>query len=149
MLICWIDWKKFSQPSVKTADIIFITGLVLTILWLGQVVFTFAAVYWRGHWSMVIAPIALGSALTLMVLGIYWGSRIGKFLFANPLVYFIGLISYSFYLWHFVVMQQVLKLGGESYTALPGFAKFCICTLLVTAVSSASLAPTNNSASHS
>lgn len=50
----------------------------------------------------------------MMVLGIYWGSRIGTLLCANRVVYFIGLISYSLYLWHFVVMQQILQILYES-----------------------------------
>ena len=138
MLVRWVDWKNLKRPSLNTADGLFLAGVVLTVLWLGQIVFTYGAVYWRGHWSMIIAPIALGSALSLMVLGIYWGSRLGKLLCGNPVVYFVGLISYSLYLWHFVVMQQVQMIGGETYAALPGFSRFLICTGLVTALSAIS-----------
>lgn len=131
MLVRWVDLKQLKRPAVRTADLIFMSGVVLTVLWLSRVVFTFGSVYWRGHWSMVIAPIALGSALTLVVLGVYWGSRAGKLLCGNPLVHFIGLISYSLYLWHFVIIQQLQMLGGQTYVQLNGLMKFLVCTLLV------------------
>ena len=138
MLVRMKSRDKGFTPGKKMADILFVSGMMLTLAWLGGVVFTFGAVYWSGHWSMIIAPIALGCALTIMVLGLYWGSRIGTWLCANPVVYFIGLVSYSLYLWHFVVMQQIQKLGGETYAGLPGYLKFLLCTLLVTAVAAAS-----------
>ncbi|MFT5770344.1 MAG: peptidoglycan/LPS O-acetylase OafA/YrhL [Lysobacterales bacterium] len=138
ILVKQVDIKGLPRPSMRSADLLFVLGVVLTTLWLSQIVFTYGTVYWRGHWSMVIAPIALGTALTLLVLGLYWGSRIGKWLCGNPVVYFIGLISYSLYLWHFVVMQQILLLGGEPYAQLPELVRFGICTLLVTVVSALS-----------
>jgi peptidoglycan/LPS O-acetylase OafA/YrhL len=138
MLVHWVDLSRFQRPSTRAADGLFLAGAILAVLWMSEVVLTFATVYWRGHWSMIIAPIALGSALTMMVLGIYWGSRIGALLCANRVVYFIGLISYSLYLWHFVVMQQILLVGGTTYSALPGYAKFTLCTLLVTGLSAIS-----------
>jgi peptidoglycan/LPS O-acetylase OafA/YrhL len=138
MLVRWVDAGNFRSPTTRGADTLFVVGLVLTLLWLGGIVLTFGPVYWAGHWSMIIAPVALGVTLTVMVLGLYWGSRLGALLCANPVVYFIGLISYSLYLWHFVVMQQVQKIGGESYAAFPGLVKFLLCTLLVTAVAATS-----------
>jgi peptidoglycan/LPS O-acetylase OafA/YrhL len=138
ILVSRFNTMNIKQPSKQMADIIMVGGIVLTTLWLSQVVFRFAGLYWQGHWSMIIAPIALGFALSLIVLGLYWQSPIGKALFANRVVYFIGLISYSLYLWHFVVIQQLQSLGGEAYAALPGVLKFIICTTLVTALSAAS-----------
>jgi len=138
VLVQYVDISNLARPSQRSADLLFTTGILLTTLWLGLVVMTYGAVYWRGHWSMVIAPIALGCALTLMVLGLYWGSRIGKWLCANPVVYFLGLISYSLYLWHFVVMQQIQSLGGDAYASLAGPVRFLICTLLVIGASTLS-----------
>ena len=140
MLVRMKSRDKGFTPGKKMADILFVSGMMLTLAWLGGVVFTFGAVYWSGHWSMIIAPIALGCALTIMVLGLYWGSRIGTWLCANPVVYFIGLVSYSLYLWHFVIMQQIQKLGGDAYADLHGISKFLLCTLLVIALSALSYA---------
>ena len=73
-----------------------------------------------------------------MVISLYWGSRIGRLLFANPVVYFLGLISYSLYLWHFVVLQQVDLIFGQAYTSMPGFPKFLFTTILVVLISTVS-----------
>ena len=87
---------------------------------------------------MVVAPVALGLPLSLMVISLYLGSRIGSLLFANPIVYFLGLISYSLYLWHFVVLQQADVLFGEAYTGLQGLPKFLLSLSLVILVSTVS-----------
>lgn len=126
------------RPSARTVEVIFLAGCLLVFLWLSQVVVRYGPVYWQGHWSMVIAPTILGLSLSMMVISLYWGSRIGKALFANPVVYFVGIISYSLYLWHFAAMQQLQKLGGEAYASLPGAAKFLLCTILVMVVATVS-----------
>ena len=54
------------------------------------------------------------------------------------MVYYLGLISYSLYLWHFPVMEQVTSLGGQGYAGLPGSTRFMICLAAVLVVSSAS-----------
>ncbi len=74
----------------------------------------------------------------MVVLGLYWGSRIGNFLLANRVVYFLGLISYSFYLWHFVVMQQIQQFMGEAYPGLTHWIKFPLATTAVLLVASLS-----------
>ncbi len=138
ILIKWMELKKLKRPPPLVLDLLFLTGAALAVLWLNQIVVTYGQVYWRGHWSMVIAPVTLGASLALMVLSIYWGSRVGKWLCANPPVYYIGLISYSLYLWHFVLMQQLQQLGGETYAELSGITRFALSTLLVIGLSSLS-----------
>jgi len=70
-----------------------------------------------------------------MVLSVYWGSRIGELLCGNLPVYYLGLISYSLYLWHFVVLQQLEQYLGETYKQLAGVPKFLLLTVLVILVS--------------
>jgi len=119
-------------------DGLFLLGATLSVFWLWEILFANGAVYWSGHWSMLIAPVALGLPLSMIVLSLYWGSRIGRLLFANPLVYFIGLISYSLYLWHFVVMQQAALIFGESWSSLSEISRFTSSLLLVIFVSTIS-----------
>ena len=113
-------------------------GLVLPAVWLWQVVLGAGADYWQGHWSMLVSPVALGLPLSIAVASLYWGCRIGTWLLANHAVYFLGLISYSLYLWHFVVMQQVQVLIGESYSRLPHWVTFPVAAASVIAVATAS-----------
>jgi len=59
-------------------------------------------------------------------------------LLANRAVYFLGLISYSLYLWHFVVMQQVQMLFADSYASLSHWVTFPLNTLAAIGVASIS-----------
>ena len=86
----------------------------------------------------MLAPLALGLKLSIMVTSLYLGSRIGRLLLANPLVYFPGLISYSLYPWHFVVLQQASPLFGDVHAGLRGVPRFLFLLLLVVLVSGAS-----------
>lgn len=134
----YISRNGIPTPAPWILDLMVVLGLVLPAFWLWQVVLASGAAYWQGHWSMLLSPVVLGLCLSIAVLGVYQGSRIGKFLLANRVVYFLGLISYSLYLWHFVVMQQIQTIIGESYTSLPHLLKFPLslaCVLLVSALS--------------
>ena len=88
--------------------------------------------------AMVLAPLVLGLTLSMMVLACWWGSRIACVLLANRVAYGLGLVSYSLYLWHFVVMQQLPVLFGEDYVQMAGPVKFLVTTFAVIAVSTAS-----------
>jgi peptidoglycan/LPS O-acetylase OafA/YrhL len=138
ILVKWMQARKIQPPGQWWATVLFFAGAGLSMLWLWKVVMVAGTSYWDGHWSMIIAPIVQGALMSMMVLGLVWGSRLGAFLCGNRLIYFIGVVSYSLYLWHFVVMQQIQLLGGETYAALPGMVQFSISTLITLAVASAS-----------
>jgi peptidoglycan/LPS O-acetylase OafA/YrhL len=138
LLIQWLDLRSVKRPAAWVLDGLFLLGLTLAAAWFWKVVLPHGSNYWTGHWSMVIAPLALGLPLSLMVFSLYLGSRIGRLLFANPVVYFLGLISYSLYLWHFVVLQQAGIVFGEAYTGMQGFTKFLVSLSLVVIVSTVS-----------
>ena len=138
LVVQWLDFRSIKRPVGWLPDCLFLTGVVLAGAWFWAVILPYGSVFWSGHWSMIIAPVAVGLPLSLIVLGLYLGSRIGTLLFANPLVYFLGLISYSLYLWHFVILQQAEIVFGETYTALHDLPKFLFSTLLVVLVSTAS-----------
>jgi peptidoglycan/LPS O-acetylase OafA/YrhL len=126
------------RPAAWILDLFFVFGLIIPAIWLWQVVLSAGAEYWLGHWSMVVGPLALGLPLSMAVLGLYWGSRIGTFLLANRVSYFFGLISYSLYLWHFVVMQQIQSLLGEGYADLPHAVTFPLVSVAAVVVAAAS-----------
>jgi peptidoglycan/LPS O-acetylase OafA/YrhL len=131
VIIQSVSFKNISKPPAWMLDLMVVIGLVLPAIWLWQVVLAAGAVYWLGHWSMLISPLVIGLCLAVAVLGVYWGSRIGKALFANRLMYFLGLISYSLYLWHFVVMQQIQVLVGEPYATLTHWVQFPLSVVSV------------------
>jgi len=130
--------QQRSRPPGWLLDLVFVLGLVLPALWMWHIVVGAGTDYWLGHWSMLIGPIALGLPLSLAVMSLYWGSRLGSVLLANRVVYFLGLVSYSLYLWHFPVMQQIQRIAGEGYVDWPHWIKFPLCTAAVVAVAAAS-----------
>jgi peptidoglycan/LPS O-acetylase OafA/YrhL len=138
LLVQWCSFHNIKTPTPIFLDGLFLSGSALAVYWLAGVLFPNGAVYWSGHWSMLIAPLALGLPLSLIVISLYWGSRIGRFLFANPVVYFIGVISYSLYLWHFVVMQQATVIFGDSWSDLSQLTRFLSSLGLVITISTLS-----------
>jgi peptidoglycan/LPS O-acetylase OafA/YrhL len=138
MLVQWFDIKSIKPPSAWVLDTLFMIGVALAVIWLWLFVLPNGADFWGGHWTMVVAPVALGLPLSLMVISLYWGSRIGRILFANPVIYFLGLISYSFYLWHFVVLQQIEFVFGDSLAGWHGFNRFLFSLSMVVLVSTVS-----------
>jgi peptidoglycan/LPS O-acetylase OafA/YrhL len=138
LLVQYVSLNDLPRPAARVLDLAFVLGLLIPAVWLWQVVLSAGADYWLGHWGMIVAPLALGLPLAMAVTGLYWGSRIGTFLLANRVIYFLGLISYSLYLWHFVVMQQIQLLIGETYASLPHWVTFPLSTVAVTGVASIS-----------
>jgi peptidoglycan/LPS O-acetylase OafA/YrhL len=138
MLVQWFDIKSIKPPSAWALDTLFMIGAALAVIWLWLFVLPNGADFWAGHWTMVVAPVALGLPLSLMVISLYWGSRIGRILFANPVIYYLGLISYSFYLWHFVVLQQIEFVFGDSLAGWHGFSRFLFSLSMVVLVSTVS-----------
>lgn len=134
----WAAIKSQPRPAAWVLDLMFILGLLVPALWLWRMVLGAGADYWMGHWAMITAPVILGLTLSTAVLALYWGSRIGTFLLANRAVYFLGLISYSLYLWHFVVMQQVQFLFADSYASLSHWVTFPLNAMAAIGVASAS-----------
>lgn len=105
-------------------DLGFAGGLTLPALWLWHVVLAAGGEFWLGHWSMLVSPVAIGLPLATAILCVYLGSRLGRLLLANRAIYTLGLISYSLYLWHFVVMQQLQHAWGVGYAELPHSLSF-------------------------
>jgi len=138
VLVQQFELHSFKRPTALMLDGLFLAGVVLANVWFWMVMLPYGGIFWSGHWSMVIAPVALGLPLTLIVVSLYWGSRLGQWLFANPVVYFLGLISYSLYLWHFVVLQQAELVFGETYTAMQGLPKFLLSLAMVVLISTIS-----------
>jgi peptidoglycan/LPS O-acetylase OafA/YrhL len=138
VLVQQFDLKAIKRPGAWMLDGIFLAGVILANVWFWKIMLPYGGVFWSGHWSMVVAPLALGLPLSMMVISLYWGSRIGRLLFANPVVYFLGLISYSLYLWHFVVLQQAELVFGEAYAGMQGLPKFLLSMSLVVLVSTIS-----------
>jgi peptidoglycan/LPS O-acetylase OafA/YrhL len=59
--------------------------------------------FWAGHPFLIIFRTVLGLSVGCLIMGISLSPRISTALLANPIIYFLGTISYGIYLWHFPV----------------------------------------------
>lgn len=116
-------------------DVALLVCMLAVGAWFRLIVGPNGEVYWQGHWSMIIAPTVLGILLATLVWAVYNGSRLGRLLFSNRVVHFLGSVSYSLYLWHFVVMQQLTDRWGAGYVDMAGIPKFLLTLVIVLAVS--------------
>jgi peptidoglycan/LPS O-acetylase OafA/YrhL len=66
--------------------------------------------YWDGHWSLYIWESITGVIVMLLILGICCDGKLSRILFSNPVILYIGKISYGFYLWHLMVMQLLMDI---------------------------------------
>lgn len=135
ILVQYCRLKSIKPPSARVLDLMFLVSVFCVFFWLWAIVLPNGSQFWWGHWSMLAEPVVLGLVLSVMVISLYWGSRIGNLLCANRPVYFLGLISYSLYLWHFVVLQQLDQHLGEAMEQLADISKFFISTGAVILVS--------------
>jgi peptidoglycan/LPS O-acetylase OafA/YrhL len=90
-----------------------IAGLFL-IYWLHRNVELFLS----GHWSLYVWNSAFGAATALCIFGIAAGGRIARALFANPVSVWLGVVSYSVYLWHFPIVEWISR--QSLVTGIPG-----------------------------
>jgi peptidoglycan/LPS O-acetylase OafA/YrhL len=99
----------------RSDDIHRILSTVLMILGVSGIVVCFYLlsihqhVYWRGHWLFFVWHGCFGLFATLLFYGIASNCSFGRLLFGNRFMVFTGVISYSLYLWHFLIIDWILK----------------------------------------
>ncbi len=65
----------------------------------------------------------IGLFTALFFVGLFFAHKGIKVVMGNPITEFLGKISYSFYIWHFIVIEQVMKLTlGLTYSFLYSLA---------------------------
>ncbi|MBS1917769.1 MAG: acyltransferase [Bacteroidetes bacterium] len=103
----------FKNDIIKTGIINKKTGIVtgLLIAYLGKMLFTAAFVAKAGRWGFIfqsIGPLVMTFGFAWMILNSLNNSAIFKII-GNKIFVFIGRISYSFYLWHTLILALVYR----------------------------------------
>jgi peptidoglycan/LPS O-acetylase OafA/YrhL len=84
-------------------------------------------VYWQGHWALIVWHSITAAFVAIAVLGVALGGGFTRALFENRVALWIGLVSYSVYLWHYPMLRWLkpwldaagLGLAGYIAVALP------------------------------
>ncbi|MBS0321856.1 MAG: acyltransferase [Proteobacteria bacterium] len=104
-------WSARRPPRRYVAAVAFWTGLAL----LFATPWVYAGMTNVGHymdslrgWSR---PFWIQAAVTLMLLGLAGERHAGVALFANRVVFALGLVSYSIYLWHVPIIELAPRMG--------------------------------------
>lgn len=64
--------------------------------------------YWQGHWLLFVWNLGVGFLFALLLFSLVLSERLVHGLFANTIMLWLGEISYSLYLWHFVVLEVMV-----------------------------------------
>ncbi|WP_456374248.1 acyltransferase family protein [Thiolapillus sp.] len=70
---------------------------------------TLGLTYWGGHWSLFIWNSLAGLSIAMVVLALTLGKGLVQRLLASRVLMYLGLISYSLYLWHFPLIKWLHK----------------------------------------
>lgn len=75
--------------------------------------------YWSDHLIFYVWTPVFGLAVATLILAAAGGCRLAAWLFANRMMTFVGVISYSLYLWHIPILTW-FSLSGL-FAAIPGY----------------------------
>lgn len=119
-----------SAAAPRRSDLLWLLGLAALVAWMGYLhvhIQEFSDLGWLFYaWH----PVA-GGCIAVMVLGIAGGGPVARIVWENRVVVWLGTISYSVYLWHFVIAQ---RLAPYSSLGILGFSAIAIPPILLASV---------------
>lgn len=116
-----------SSVEKRLSTILVVTGLagIIGMLYLMDIKYED---YWKGDWTLFTWHSITGFFVAQLLFGVALSGALAQKIFNNRMMVFLGIISYSLYLWHFVVIKGVQQLDWVSAHdgyVLPYLTLFC------------------------
>jgi peptidoglycan/LPS O-acetylase OafA/YrhL len=109
MALAWVYVRYTKSVSSLVSNVLLLAGLagLATMMIL---IDHFKEIFWDAHILLFVGYTITAGFIGLLVLGTAFASPLSKILFANSLMLYLGLVSYSLYLWHLPILTWTMKL---------------------------------------
>lgn len=112
MLLAWIYVRHAPRASARHSDALVIVGLAGIVAMMALLDHVYLD-YWNGHILLFIGYTITAAFIGALVLGTAMAGPMSRALFANAPMLFIGIVSYSLYLWHLPILHWTATLLGH------------------------------------
>ena len=109
MLLAWVHVRHGRSIKPWMSNLMVATGLLGIVFMMLMVELNFRT-YWEGNAMLLYGYSITAIFIGVVVLGTATGGRLSRILFANSSMLFVGIISYSLYLWHYPILIWTQKL---------------------------------------
>ena len=129
MLLAWVYVRHAATVSARQADGMMLVGLLGMVSMMALVDHEYLD-YWNGHLLLFVGYTITAGFIGMLVLGVAMAGphSLSQALFANSTMLYLGIVSYSVYLWHVPIQMWTMKLldyfsvGGDRLWWLVGIS---------------------------
>jgi peptidoglycan/LPS O-acetylase OafA/YrhL len=100
-----------TRPTPRSGGAFFLAGVAGVVSVVGLMGSRLHS-YMHGDWSLFVWQSIVGACIAMVVYGAAAGCRLANALLGNPVTIALGVISYSLYLWHTVVLDGFVQSGA-------------------------------------